>query len=234
MYFIFFVLLLFVSDASAARLGDDSHAESNTRRIATEARRASAADRSSAGRTEESLGTIVHRSIRHSHAITQRKKIHVLINSRQYVVIDDTSRACVCVYVYLFQASIPYNPSNPSCQQANRCNTNSTNVQLPTSNNVQGVNVLPIPITVPIVSTELFSHPLQVSPGSTHDNVGAIIPSQQQPQQMQQQPQPQRLSQRENSSNPELVSFQICPQQAEMMYGNIEPSSNQQQRPAQN
>ncbi|XP_020278302.1 circadian locomoter output cycles protein kaput [Pseudomyrmex gracilis] len=129
----------------------------------------------------------------------------------------------------LLNAGIPYNPSNPSCQQANRCNTNSTNVQ--------GVNVLPIPITVPvpIVSTELFSHPLQVSPGSTHGNgnVGAIIPSQQQPQQMQQQQQ-QRLSQQEDSSNPELVSFQICPQQAEMMYGNIEPSSNQQQRPAQN
>ncbi|XP_029164870.1 circadian locomoter output cycles protein kaput [Nylanderia fulva] len=132
----------------------------------------------------------------------------------------------------LLNASISYNPSN-SCQQANRCNTNNTNVQLPTSSSV-GVNVLPIPITVPIVPTELFSHSLQVSPSSnsTHGNVGAIIQTQQQQQhsqlqhqQQQQQPQ-QGPPQQEN--NPDLVSFQICPQQAEMIYGNIDASSNQQ------
>ncbi|EFN76178.1 Circadian locomoter output cycles protein kaput [Harpegnathos saltator] len=88
----------------------------------------------------------------------------------------------------LLNAGIPYNPSNP-CQQANRCNANNTNVQLPASNGVQNVNVLPIPITVPVplVPTELFSHPLQ-----------------------------------------------ICPQQAEIIYGNMETSSSQHQRSAQN
>lgn len=133
--------------------------------------------------------------------------------------------------IFIFQAGIPYNSSN-SCQQANRCNTNNANVQLPTSNNVQGVNVLPIPITVPvpIVSTELFSHSLQVnsSSGSTHGNVGAIIQTQQQQQQQQQGP-PQQ-----EGSNSDLVPFQICPQQAEMMYSNMETSSNQQQRSSQN
>ncbi|XP_070153011.1 circadian locomoter output cycles protein kaput isoform X2 [Polyergus mexicanus] len=123
----------------------------------------------------------------------------------------------------LLNASISYNPSNP-CQQANRCNTNNTNVQLPTSNSVQGVNVLPIPITVPvpIVPTELFSHSLQMSPSpnSTHGNVSAIIQTQQQQQQ-----QPVPLQQ---EGNPDLVSFQICPQQDEMIYANIDASSNQQ------
>ncbi|KYM91193.1 Circadian locomoter output cycles protein kaput [Atta colombica] len=117
----------------------------------------------------------------------------------------------------LLNAGIPYNPSNP-CQQANRCNTNNTNVQLPTSNSVQGVNVLPIPITVPvpIVPTELFSHSLQVNPssGSTHGNG----PSQQEG----------------SNSNLGLVPFQICLQQAEMIYSNMEASSNQQQRSSQN
>lgn len=133
--------------------------------------------------------------------------------------------------IFIFQAGIPYNPSNP-CQQTNRCNTNNTNVQLSTSNNIQGVNVLPIPITVPvpIVSTELFSHSLQVnpSPGSTHGNVGAIIQTQQQQQQQQQGP-PQQ-----EGGNSDLVPFQICPQQAEIIYNNMETSSNQQQRSSQN
>ncbi|XP_029666826.1 circadian locomoter output cycles protein kaput isoform X2 [Formica exsecta] len=123
----------------------------------------------------------------------------------------------------LLNASISYNPSNP-CQQANRCNTNNTNVQLPNSNSVQGVNVLPIPITVPvpIVPTELFSHSLQMSPSpnSTHGNVNAIIQTQ---QQQQQQPVPPQ-----QEGNPDLVSFQICPQQDEMIYANIDASSNQQ------
>ncbi|XP_011877397.1 PREDICTED: circadian locomoter output cycles protein kaput isoform X2 [Vollenhovia emeryi] len=142
----------------------------------------------------------------------------------------------------LLNAGIPYNPSNP-CQQANRCNTNNTNVPLPTSNNVQGVNVLPIPITVPvpIVPTELFSHSLQVnpSPGSTHGNVGAIIQTQQQQQHSQLQHQQQQQQQQpgppqHEGSNSDLVPFQICPQQAEIMYSNMEASSNQQQRSSQN
>ncbi|TGZ32589.1 Circadian locomoter output cycles protein kaput [Temnothorax longispinosus] len=136
----------------------------------------------------------------------------------------------------LLNTGIPYNPSNP-CQQASRCNINNTNVQLPTSNSVQGVNVLPIPITVPvpIVPTELFSHSLQVnsSPGSTHGNVGAIIQTQQQQQHSQLQQQQQQGPQQEGS-NSDLVPFQICPQQAEMMYSNLEASSNQQQRSSQN
>lgn len=133
----------------------------------------------------------------------------------------------------LLNASISYNPSNPSnpCQQANRCNTNNTNVQLPTSNSV-GVNVLPIPITVPIVPTELFSHSLQVSPSSnsTHDNVDPIIQTQQQQQHSQLQHQQQQQQQQgppQQEDNPDLVSFQICPQQTEMIYGNIDASSNQ-------
>ncbi|GAB1861086.1 Circadian locomoter output cycles protein kaput [Camponotus japonicus] len=130
----------------------------------------------------------------------------------------------------LLNASISYNPSNP-CQQANRCNTNNTNVQLPTSSNVQSVNVLPIPITVPvpIVPTELFSQSLQVSPSSnsTHGNVGAIIQTQQQ-QHSQLQHQQQQQVPPQQESNPDLVSFQICPQQAEMIYANIDASSNQQ------
>lgn len=150
-------------------------------------------------------------------------------------------RKLIDCYLY-FQAGIPYNPSNP-CQQANRCNTNNTNVQLPTSNSVQGVNVLPIPITVPvpIVPTELFSHSLQVnpSPGSTHGNVGAIIQTQQQPQHSQLQHQQQQQQQQQGppqqeGSNSDLVPFQICPQQAEIMYSNMETSSNQQQRSSQN
>jgi len=137
----------------------------------------------------------------------------------------------------IFQAGIPYNPSNP-CQQANQCSTNN-NVQLPTSNSVQGVNVLPIPITVP-VPTELFSHSLQVnpSPGSTHGNVNAIIQSQQRQQQhsqlQHQQQQQQQGLPRQEDSNSDLVPFQICPQQAEMIYSNMEASSNQQQRSSQN
>lgn len=95
---------------------------------------------------------------------------------------------------------------------------------MPASSSVQGVNVLPIPITVPvpIVPTELFSHSLQVSPSpnSTHGNVGAIIQTQQQQQQQQQPPQ--------QENNPDLVSFQICPQQDEMIYANIDASANQQ------
>lgn len=100
-----------------------------------------------------------------------------------------------------------------------------------TSSNVQSVNVLPIPITVPvpIVPTELFSQSLQVSPSpdSTHGNVGAIIQAQQQ-QHSQLQHQQQQQVPPQQESNPDLVSFQICPQQAEMIYANIDASSNQQ------
>lgn len=112
---------------------------------------------------------------------------------------------------------------------------------MPTSNSVQGVNVLPIPITVPvpIVPTELFSHSLQVNPssGSTHGNVGAIIQTQQQQQHSQLQHQQQQQQQgppHQEARNSDLVSFQICPQQAEMIYGNMDSSSNQQQRSSQN
>lgn len=88
-------------------------------------------------------------------------------------------------------------------------------MQLPTSNSVQSVNVLPIPITVPvpIVSTELFSNSLQNQ-------------QQQQHSQLQQQPQQGPPQQEDNN----LMSFQICPQQAEIIYGNMEASLNQQQR----
>lgn len=87
-------------------------------------------------------------------------------------------------------------------------------MQLPTSNSVQSVNVLPIPITVPvpIVSTELFSHSLQNQ--------------QQQHSQLQQQQGPPQ----QEDNNPDLMSFQICPQQTEMIYSNMEASLNQQQR----
>lgn len=144
--------------------------------------------------------------------------------------------------IFTFQAGIPYNPSN-QCQQTNRCNTNDTNIQLLTSNNVQGVNVLPIPITVPvpIVPTELFSHlqdAVNPSPGSTHGNVDTIIQTQQQQQHsqlqhQQQQQQPQQGPPQQEGSNSDLVPFQICPQQAEIMYSNMEATSNQQQRSSQ-
>ncbi|XP_011645682.1 circadian locomoter output cycles protein kaput isoform X2 [Pogonomyrmex barbatus] len=140
----------------------------------------------------------------------------------------------------LLNAGIPYNPSNP-CQQTNQCNTNNTNMQLSTSSSIQGVNVLSIPITVsmPVVPTELFSHSLQVnsSPGSTHSNVGAIIQTQQQHSQLQHQQQQQQQQQgpsQQEGSNSDLVPFQICPQQAEIIYSNMEASLNQQQRSSQN
>ncbi|KAG7204991.1 hypothetical protein KM043_005376 [Ampulex compressa] len=144
----------------------------------------------------------------------------------------------------LLNAGMAYNGTN-TCQQQNRCNTSNSNVQLPTSTSVRGVNVFPIPITVPvpIVPTELFSHPMPVSPvptvsGSTHVNVGTMIQNQQQPHQQlqhqQQQPQPQQqqgpAQQEENPSD--LVPFQICPQ-PDMIYGNMEASSNPQQRSSQ-
>ncbi|KAL0104142.1 hypothetical protein PUN28_017093 [Cardiocondyla obscurior] len=139
----------------------------------------------------------------------------------------------------LLNTSIPYNSPNP-CQQANHCNTNNANVQLSTSNSVQGVNVIPITVPVPIVPTELFSHSLQVnqSSGSAHGNVGAINQPQQQQQhsQMQHQQQPQQSQgppQQENN-NADLVPFQICPQQAEMLYSNMEAPANPQQRSSQN
>lgn len=82
---------------------------------------------------------------------------------------------------------------------------------------------------VPIVPTELFSQSLQVSssPNSTHGNVSAIIQTQQQHSQLQHQQQQQVPPQQE--SNPDLVSFQICPQQAEMIYANIDNASSNQQ-----
>ncbi|XP_076245464.1 circadian locomoter output cycles kaput protein Clock [Calliopsis andreniformis] len=146
----------------------------------------------------------------------------------------------------LLNAGMPYNTTN-ACQQMNRCNTNNSNMQLPTSSSVQGVNVLPLPITVPvpIVPTELFSHPLPVSPvptvsTTTQGNVGTIIQTQQQAhQQLQHQQRPQQQLQQQgptqqNGNPPDLVPFQICPHQADMLYNEMEPSSNQQQRPSQN
>ncbi|XP_012152692.2 circadian locomoter output cycles kaput protein Clock isoform X3 [Megachile rotundata] len=137
----------------------------------------------------------------------------------------------------LLNASMPYNATN-ACQQMNRCNTNNSNVQLPTSNSVQGVNVLPLPITVPvpIVPTELFSHPLTVSsvptvPATIQGNVATMI----QPQQLQpqtQQPQ-QQASTQPNNNAPELVPFQICPHQADILYNDMETPANQQ-RSSQN
>lgn len=138
---------------------------------------------------------------------------------------------------------MPYNTAN-TCQQMNRCNTNNSNVQLPTSSNVQGVNVLPLPITVPvpIVPTELFSHPLTVSPVPTmsttaQGNVGTMIQTQQQQHQQlqhQQQQSQQQAPTRQNGNPPDLVPFQMCPHQADILYNEIEPSANQQQRSSQN
>lgn len=137
-----------------------------------------------------------------------------------------------------FQTSMPYNAATNACQQMNRCNTNNTNVQLPTSNSVQGVNVLPLPITVPVplVPTELFSHPLTVSPVPTmsataQGNVGTMMQTQQ--QQQQQQPQQQGSAQ-QNGSTPDLVPFQMCPHQADMLYNEMEPAASSQQPRPQN
>lgn len=134
---------------------------------------------------------------------------------------------------------MPYNATN-ACQQMNRCNTNNSNVQLPTSSSVQGVNVLPLPITVPvpIVPTELFSHPLTVSPVPTvpaavQGNVAAMIQPQQLQPQAQQQPQ-QQASTQPNNNPPDLVPFQICPHQADILYNDMETPGNQQQRTSQN
>ncbi|KAK9303321.1 hypothetical protein QLX08_004922 [Tetragonisca angustula] len=139
----------------------------------------------------------------------------------------------------LLNTSMPYNATN-ACQQMNRCNTNNSNVQLPTSSSVQGVNVLPLPITVPVplVPTELFSHPLTVSPVPTmsataQGNVGTMMQTQQQMQHEQQQPQQQGPAQ-QNGSTPDLVPFQMCPHQADMLYNEMEPASSQQPRPSQN
>ncbi|XP_043518509.1 circadian locomoter output cycles protein kaput isoform X5 [Frieseomelitta varia] len=140
----------------------------------------------------------------------------------------------------LLNTSMPYNATN-ACQQINRCNTNNSNVQLPTSSSVQGVNVLPLPITVPVplVPTELFSHPLTVSPVPTmsataQGNVGTMMQTQQQLQHEQQQPQQQGPAQ-QNGSTPDLVPFQMCPHQADMLYNEMEPASTSQQpRPSQN
>ncbi|XP_029053404.2 circadian locomoter output cycles protein kaput-like isoform X1 [Osmia bicornis bicornis] len=137
----------------------------------------------------------------------------------------------------LLNASMPYNATN-ACQQMNRCNTNNSNVQLPTSSSVQGVNVLPLPITVPvpIVPTELFSHPLTVSPVPTvpaavQGNVAAMI----QPLQPQAQQQPQQqASTQPNNNPPDLVPFQICPHQGDILYNDMETPANQQQRSSQN
>ncbi|XP_012246974.1 circadian locomoter output cycles protein kaput isoform X2 [Bombus impatiens] len=143
----------------------------------------------------------------------------------------------------LLNTGMPYNTAN-TCQQMNRCNTNNSNVQLPTSSNVQGVNVLPLPITVPvpIVPTELFSHPLTVSPVPTmsttaQGNVGTMIQTQQQQHQQlqhQQQQSQQQAPTRQNGNPPDLVPFQMCPHQADILYNEIEPSANQQQRSSQN
>ncbi|XP_076623852.1 circadian locomoter output cycles kaput protein Clock isoform X2 [Colletes latitarsis] len=128
----------------------------------------------------------------------------------------------------LLNAGIPYNATN-TCQQMNRCNTNNSNVQLPMSSNIQGVNILSLPITVPvpIVSTELFSQPLPVSPvpivsTTAQGNVGTMIQSQ--------QPEPTQ----QNGNPPDLVPFQICPPQTDMLYNDIEPAARQQQGPSQN
>lgn len=137
---------------------------------------------------------------------------------------------------------MPYNATN-TCQQMNRCNTNNSNVQLPTSSSVQGVNVLPLPLTVPvpIVPTDLFPHPLTVSPVPTmsttgQGNVGTMIQAQQQShQQLQhQQQQPQQGPTQQNGNPPDLVPFQMCPHQADILYNDMEPASSQQPRSSQN
>jgi len=76
---------------------------------------------------------------------------------------------------------------------------------------------------------------------STHNNVGTIIQTQQQQQQQQQHSQQQQQQQsqqqgpsQQEGSNPDVVPFQICPQQTEMMYSNMETSTSQSQRSSQN
>nr|XP_031837017.1 circadian locomoter output cycles protein kaput isoform X3 [Nomia melanderi]XP_031837018.1 circadian locomoter output cycles protein kaput isoform X3 [Nomia melanderi] len=135
----------------------------------------------------------------------------------------------------LLNAGMPYGATTNACQQMNRCNTNNTAMQLPTSSSVQSVNVLPLPITVPVplVPTELFSHSLPVSPVPTvsttvQGNVATMIQTPQQPHQQQ----PQGPTQQ--NGNPDLVPFQICSHQADMLYNDMEPASTQQQRPPQN
>lgn len=137
---------------------------------------------------------------------------------------------------------MPYNATN-TCQQINRCNTTNSNVQLPTSSSVHGVNVLPLPITVPmpIVPIEFFSHSLAVSPvptmsGQAQGNVDTMIQPQQQSHQQLQHQQQQSQQQgptQQNGNQPDLVPFQMCPHQADMLYNEMESASNQQ-RSSQN
>lgn len=135
----------------------------------------------------------------------------------------------------------------PSCSQAVRCVSSTTSsVQHPMSSpGIQGVSVIPVPITVsvPVVSTELFAHPLAVSPlptvgsppqynitrlTSVHQSGNDSNPSvNQQQQQIQHhlqhqehQRQPVSDSVQTEPLSPELLTFQVCPQ-TELMFSQI-------------
>ncbi|XP_012281769.1 circadian locomoter output cycles protein kaput [Orussus abietinus] len=129
----------------------------------------------------------------------------------------------------LLNVGVPYNAN--TCQQTSRCVTNASNVithSPSASPGVQGVSVLPIPITlpVPIVPTELFSHSLPVN--AMHATQGStlsqVVPSQ---PQNQQQSQHQATQSTQQEGAPEMMLFQVCPQ-AEMMYTTMESPANSQ------
>ncbi|XP_014616682.1 PREDICTED: circadian locomoter output cycles protein kaput [Polistes canadensis] len=132
----------------------------------------------------------------------------------------------------LLNSGISYNTTN-TCQPTNRCNT-TANVQLPSSTSVQGVNMLSLPITVPvpIVPTELFPHALPVSPvpptvsGVTHVSVNTMIQTQQSQQQPSQQPQ-QSQQQQQQQQQPQTQPQQ---QQQQQQQG---PSTQQDGNPAE-
>ena len=126
---------------------------------------------------------------------------------------------------------MPYNGN--SCQQTTRCS--STPHQ-----SVPGVGAFPVPITLPvnIVPPEPFPHSLAVntlsaSPMSTHGNTVQIMTSQPQHQQIQthqqltQQPNQQ---QQQEEQTPDLITFQMC-QSNDLLYTNMDATTNQPQRP---
>ncbi|XP_066591739.1 circadian locomoter output cycles protein kaput isoform X2 [Prorops nasuta] len=142
----------------------------------------------------------------------------------------------------LLNAGIGYNGSN-ACQPVSRCNSNnSSGMQIQNTGAIQGVNVLPIPLTVPmsIVPTELFpqtlsGNPVQPLTGPVHANVASMIHPQQQSHPAIHQQQTQQTQQTQQDGNhSDLVPFQICSQQQNLIYTNLESTASQQQRPPQN
>ncbi|XP_014215354.1 circadian locomoter output cycles protein kaput isoform X2 [Copidosoma floridanum] len=129
------------------------------------------------------------------------------------------------IFSPLLNVGMAYN-ANP-CQQTTRCA--STPLQ-----NVPGVSVFEVPITVPvnIVPPELFPHSLPVNtvlgaPMPPHGSVVQMMPQQQQIQQLNQ---PQQHGEQ---ANQDLMDFQMC-QQNDLVYANMDATTNQQQRPTHN